>query len=195
MRDAERGSPVSLVWAWEAFYFHKVYLWDYHYDSLFFVIGINSDQDSHQQAPSSKWLVCYEELPEEGQDRSDLLPWNPVNWLKNCKFFFLIHQWWWWWWWWWWWSGYHSDKKMVSHAHTMLQPMISYMWFPGFRGFFFIFPWEVIFPGLVFLICFNVHWPSHEKFSSPGFQGLFFNVHWPSLSVASRGSGFLFSCS
>ena len=64
-----------------------MYLWDYHYDSLFFVIGINSDQDSHQQAPSSKWLVCYEELPEEGQDRSDLLPWNPVNWLKKLQVF------------------------------------------------------------------------------------------------------------
>ena len=59
--------------------------------SLFFVIGINSDQDCHQPLSSVEWLVLHEELPEEGQDRSDQLPRTPVNWLKNCKFFFLIH--------------------------------------------------------------------------------------------------------
>ena len=59
--------------------------------SLFFVIGINSDQDCHQSLSSVEWLVLHEELPEEGQDRSDQLPRTPVNWLKNCKFFFLIH--------------------------------------------------------------------------------------------------------
>ena len=79
------------------------------------------------------------------------------------------------------------ENKSTAHWCCGMQPMISYMCFPGFQGFFFIFPWEVIFPGLVF---FNVHWPSHEKLSFPGFQGLFFMyIDHPMisyLSVASR---------
>ena len=73
------------------------------------------------------------------------------------------------------------ENKSTAHWCCGMQPMISYMCFPGFQGFFFIFPWEVIFPGLVVS---NVHWPSHEKLSFCGFQGPFDAWTWENILLS-----------